>query len=212
MAITPLVLLLAAEAFALPTPATPEAPSFSREQSAVLKGKGLNADLLNPEVAGNIDALVSKDNPDYLAFRNWDKDPSAIIAADQADSAALDKQLERMRAYVNPNRLGELERMLDSNRRLASRGVSAPLPASSDRPSTAPPPTRTSSFSLMTPASQSSPAGLLSSDFKGGMGSLRLTPVPAASQLSLAPPPATPWWESSYTYYMCLYVPEKCPR
>lgn len=207
MAFTPLVLLLAGNAFALPTPATPEPPSFSREQSAALKAKGLKPDLLNPEVAGNFDGLLEKNRADYDAFRTWDTDPATLLEANRTDPQALDKQIDRMRAFANPGRLRELEGLLDSNRRLAARGVSAPLPAGANRPSAAAPP---ASFSLMTPASLSSPAGLLSSDFKGSVGSLRLSPVPAASPLS--PPPATPWWESSYTRYLCKYVPEKCPR
>lgn len=209
MAFTPLLALLAANAFALATPTAPEPPSFSREQSAALKAKGLKPDLLNPEVAGNIDGLIEKNRADYDAFRTWDTDPSTLLEANRVDPGALDKQLERMRAFVNPGRLSELERLLESNRRLAARGVSAPLPPGGpDRPAASAP-----AFSLMSPASLSSPTGLLSSDFKGGLTSARFSAVPAAStSLSLAPPAGVPWWESSYTYYLCKYVPEKCPR
>lgn len=196
---------LAVPAQAVHTPAAPERPAFSRDQSQTLKDKGLDPKLLNPEVAGNVEALVGKDRASYDSFLAWDTDPPTILDADRADPKAVDEKLARMRAFANPEKLATLERLLESNRKLAARGVSAPVPGTSEKSE----PT----FSLAPPlASNFSLLGSPTTDFKPGPRSLSLNPVPL-SLSPLTPAAAAPTDFGSWlnTYY-CKYVPEKCVR
>lgn len=196
---------LAVQARAVHTPAAPDQPAFSRGQSQALKEKGLDPKLLNPEVAGNVEALVGKDRAAYDAFRAWDTDPPSILDADRADPKAVDEKLARMRGFANPEKLATLERLLESNRKLAARGVSAPVPGSSERAET--------TVSAASPFSTDfSLTGTPVSSFKPGPRSLSLNPVPL-SLSPLAPAAAAPTdfggWLNSY---YCRYVPEKCVR
>lgn len=194
---------LAVQARAVHTPAAPERPAFSKEQLKALEGKGLKPGLLNPEVAGNVEALVGKDRAAYNTFLAWDNTPSTIIDADIADPKAVDEKIEQMRPFANPERLGKLERLLESNRKLAARGVSAPLPGTSEKSETTL--SAGSSFS-----SDFSLTGARTSDFKLGPPRLSFTSVPLSP---LAPAAAAPTDFGSWlNSYYCKYVPERCVR
>lgn len=196
---------LSVPARAVHSPAAPERPVFSKGQSQALEDKGLEPKLLNPEVAGNVEALVGKEKAAYNTFLAWDTDPPSMIDADRADPKAVDEKIAKMRAFANPEKLATLERLLESNRKLAARGVSAPLPGASERSET----TLGSGLSL---SSDFSLTGARASDFKLGPPRLSLTPVPL-SLSPLAPAAAAPTDFGSWlNSYYCKYVPEKCVR
>lgn len=147
---------------------------------------------------------------DLETLRRWNQDP-ALGRQECADAgkdprACMEDRLQELAQVATPQALA----VINSYVKLLPRGVSASVPETTGKPesSAAQPgtalPSRTSAAFAPGRAS----------DFKGGPNTVAFSPVPGLRAPAASPAPAAaeiPWWEDQYNFYLCFYVPSKCP-
>lgn len=147
---------------------------------------------------------------DLETLRRWNQDP-ALGRQECADAgkdprSCMEGRLQELSQVATPQALA----VINSYVKLLPRGVSASIPETPAKPETSVGQPRPS------PAA-SAPSAFApgrTSDFKGGLNTVAFSPVPELRAPAASPAPTaseTPWWEDQYNFYLCFYVPSKCP-
>lgn len=205
MTFLPLVVLFAAASSAAPRPpAAGDAPPPAKVDAGTLSASARA--LYESDPAG-----FEREHADDLeTLKRWSQDPalgqSECLAAKQDPRACMENRLAGLREVAKPEALA----VVQSYVKLLPRGVSAPLPAGgSERGgSLAPAASPAPSFGFGSAA----PAASRASDFRAGPNSVSFSAVPSASLRAAEPTPPPSFWEDQYNFYMCFYVPSRCPK